>query len=116
MNKYKLDVTIEVTDKDIDGIVDAALNWCGYWCALLEYGKEPTSEVVAMSEALTHGGTLVFTLDEPYEEEGATRFELTVPKLLEGIKKYGDYDFEQFDGPMSDAVLQYALFGEIVYG
>ena len=116
MKTYDLPTTIKVTEEDLDNIVDNALNWCSYWCDLLEYGKEPTSKVTAMSEALSHGGTLVFNIDEPFEDNGKTKFELTTEKLLKGLSEYGEFDFENFDGPMSDAVVQQALFGEVVYG
>lgn len=116
MKTYDLDVQLKVTEEELDNIVDAAVNWCSYWCDLLEYGKEPTSKVTAMSEALSHGGTLVFHINEPYEEGGETRFELTTEKLLKGITEYGMFDFEDFDGPISDGIVQQALFGEVVYG
>jgi hypothetical protein len=115
MKKYKIPTTIEITNEDLDNIVDSAINYCSYWCDLLEYGKKPTSKVIAMSEALSHGGTLVFHIDEPYKKGGETKFELTTDKLLKGITDYRNFDFEQFDGPMSDAVLQMALFGEVIY-
>lgn len=106
---------IKVTDEDIDNIVDSAINWCTYWCDFLEYGKKPISKVTAMSEALTHGGTLMFHIDEPYDKNGKQDFELTIEKLLKGIEEYGEYDFDNFDGPMSDAVVQQSLFGEVIY-
>lgn len=107
---------VEVTNEDIDNIVDAALNWCSYWCDFLEYGQKPTEKVTAMSEALTHGGTLKFHIDEPFEDGGKQDFILDVPKLLAGIEAYGNYNFEDFDGPLADAVLQQSLFGEVIYG
>lgn len=113
MKTYKIPTDIEITEEDIDNIVDAAINWCSYWCRLLEYGTEP-KDCKFMSEALSHGGTLVFHLDESYERRG--KFELTTDKMLKGLAAYHDHDFDNFDGPMSDAVLQLALFGEVVYG
>lgn len=108
-------ITVKITEEQIDDIVDSAINWCNYWCDLLEYGKEP-KKVKAMSEALSHGGTLVFHINEPFIDGGETTFELTTEKMLKGLEKYGEYDFDDFDGPMSDAALQMALFGEIIYG
>lgn len=116
MRTYTIPVDITVTDEDLDNIVDAAINGCAYWCDLLEYGTEPTSDVTAMSEALSHGGTLKFSIDESFEEGGETVFELTTDKLLKGIADYGDYDFENYDSVIADAVLQQSLFGEVIYG
>ena len=115
MKTYKIPANVEITEEQLDNIVDAAVNYCSYWCDLLEYGKEPKN-CKYMSEALSHGGTLVFNIDEPYEKGGETKFELTTEKLLGGIVGHGDFDFENFDGPISDAVVQQALFGEVVYG
>ena len=115
MSHY-INAQIEVTDEDIDNIVDAALSACSYWCDFLEYGQEPTEKVSAMSEALTHGGTLKFHIDEPFETNGKQDFVLTVEKLLKGIESYGNFNFEDYDGGVADAVLQESLFGEVVYG
>jgi hypothetical protein len=114
MKTYKVPVEVKITDKEIDNIVDSAINWCSYWCDELEYGKKP-QDCMYMSEALSHGGTLVFMIDEPYEEGGATKFELTTEKMLKGIAEFGEYDWENFDGPSSDAVVQQALFSEVVF-
>lgn len=116
MKTFEIKTTTEVTEQGLDNIVDAAINACSYWCDLLEYGKEPTSKVTAMSEALSHGGTLKFHLDESYEEGGETVFELTTEKLVDALTDNKDFDFEDYDGPMADAVLQKALFGEVIYG
>lgn len=121
MKTYRIPAEIDVTEEQLDNIVDSAINWCSYWCDLLEYGVEPTGagklkQGGYMSEALSHGGTLVFHIDEPFVDGGETKFELTTEKLLKGIADYGEYDLEDFDGPMSDAVLQQALFGEVIYG
>ena len=116
MKQYEFPVQMKVTQDELDNIVDSAVNWCNYWCDLLEYGTEPTETVEAMSQAITRGGTLVFHIDEPYEEDGETKFELTLEKLLKGIADYGEYDFDEYDGPTSDAAVQQALFGEVIYG
>lgn len=116
MKTYTIPATIKVTEDELDDIVDSAVNWCEYWCVYLEFGKKPTRTVFALSEALSHGGTLVFSIDKPFVAGGKTKFELTTKKLLKGLAEYGDFDLEDFDGPTSDAVLQQALFGEVIYG
>lgn len=116
MKKYTIVVKQVLTEEDLDYLVDAAINYCGYWCDSMDYGTEPTSEVAAMSEALSHGGTLKFTIDEPFEDGGATEFELTTEKLMKGIESYGGLDVENYDGPIADDILQRALFGEVIYG
>lgn len=116
MKNYTIPSTVQISEEELDNIVDSAISWCHYWCDLLEYGKSPEAPVSAMSEAITRGGTLVFSIDEPYEDGGERKFELTLDKLLNGLAEYGEFDFEDFDGPMSDAAVQQALFGEVVFG
>jgi hypothetical protein len=120
MKKYIIEVKKEVTQEDVDNILDSAINWCSHWCEEMIVTKLPTEKApegtsYVASEFLTRGGELTFTIEESYEEGGKTEFLLTLDKFLEAIKKYGEFDFDDFDGPMSDAVLQIALFGEIVY-
>lgn len=105
-----------LTDEDLDYIVDAAVNHCGHWCDRMEYGKEPNPDLPAMSSALSYGGTLVFSIDVPFEEGGKTSFELTTKKLIKGIKSHGGIDLDSYDGPIADDILQRALFGEVIYG
>lgn len=105
-----------LTDEDLDCIVDSAVNYCGYWCDEMEFGKEPKPSVPAMSHALSYDGTLVFSIDEPFEEGGETSFELTTEKLIKGIESYGGIDLDSYDGPIADDILQRALFGEVIYG
>lgn len=116
MKKFEVTRKVVLSEEDLDNIVDAAVDFCSHWCDLLEYGKEPASKVTAMSGALSHGGTLVFHINEPFADDGETRFELTTEKLLKGLTECVNFDFEDYDGPMADAVLQQALFGEVVYG
>jgi hypothetical protein len=121
MKKYTIEVSFEVGQEDVDNILDSAINWCSHWCNEMIVSKRPTEEPpegtsYVASEFITRGGELTFTIDEPYEEGEETEFVLTLDKFLKGIADYGEFDFDQFDGPMSDAVLQQALFGEVVYG
>ena len=48
-------------------------------------------------------------------------WELTLEKLINGIKltieqDYWDGDFDSIDGEIGDIIFQMALFGEIIYG
>lgn len=116
MSTYEINVKQILHEEDLDDLVDAAINACHYWCDLLEYGKQPERPVTAMSEALSHGGTLVFNIDEPFEDGGETSFELTTEKLIKGIESYGGLDVENYDGGIADDILQRALFGDVIYG
>ena len=113
---YEINVRQLLHEEDLDDLVDAAVNYCGYWCDEMKYGKEPEVNGGAMSQALGVGGTIVFCIDEPFEDGGETEFELTTEKLIKGIESYGGLDVENYDGPIADDILQRALFGEVVYG
>lgn len=44
------------------------------------------------------------------------KYELTKSKLLNGLKIYGKIDENNFDYIEADELIQYSLFGELVYG
>lgn len=47
-------------------------------------------------------------------------YELTLEKLLNGWKKYAEDhnadDFDEYDGISADCIMQYAIFGDAIYG
>lgn len=133
----KDDVRTIITDA-IDG---ASAYWCDY-CGIEKPVKiVPSSDVEPEAETLANGGTLAFYVTEPFEddEEGneIEKYIVTLDKMIEGIAKYvnecsedekesllkwhtikGEYHLNLtcIDGYIEDAILQIALFGEIVLG
>lgn len=133
----KDDVRTIITDA-IDG---ASAYWCDY-CGIEKPVKiVPSSDVEPEAETLANGGTLAFYVTEPFEddEEGneIEKYIVTLDKMIEGITKYvnecsedekesllkwhtikGEYHLNLtcIDGYIEDAILQIALFGEIVLG
>ena len=115
---------INVTQEDIDDIMCAALEGgiC-YWCCEAEVVGDYLGEYA--SEQISLGGTL--KLHDSEEEE---TYELTLEKLLQGIQKAyeGDYysDYEwcngeeldccRIDAAVADAIVQLALFDDVIYG
>jgi hypothetical protein len=116
MKEWKLKIIRTINQDELDGIIDSAINYCSYWCIHLAIKKPATEPCSAMSEIVTRGGMLTFVVDEPFQTDGHTRFILTADKMIRGLEKYGVSDWEDFDGPMADAALQMALFGEVIYG
>ena len=117
--------TIKITTEDIDDIMCAALEGgINYWCGNAKVVGEYLGEYA--SEQIARGGSLILTDFEDEEEQ----YELTRPKLLNGIKLaadegyYTEYDWIngneldtcQIDADVADAIIQLALFGDIVYG
>lgn len=109
-------VEIDVTQQEIDDILDAALQFCGYWCDNIETEQEPEEVANYLSEYITRGGQLLFRISEPYESGGMTAFILTEKDFIKALSKTKDFEYDNYDGPMADAVLQTALFGEVIYG
>lgn len=133
----KDDVRTIITDA-IDG---ASAYWCDY-CGIEKPVKiVPSSDVEPEAETLANGGTLAFYVTEPFEEDEEgneiEKYIVTLDKMIEGITKYvnecsedekenllkwhtikGEYHLNLtcIDGYIEDAILQMALFGEIVLG
>ena len=126
MEKFEINVnkTIKVTTEDIDDIMCSALEGgITYWCYKADVVGEYLGEYA--SEQISRGGSLIL-----YDCECGDKYELTRDMLLKGIKLavdegyYEDYgwvcgdeiDTCCVDADVADAIVQLALFGEVVYG
>ena len=126
MNIYEIEFkkSIWLTEEDITDIIITALEGgIGYWACLDNTGDEfenaPKDEAVSETAAriILNNGTLVFEDADDYDSQA--RYELTLEKLLNGIEKYANengFDIDLLDADMADAIVQYAIFCEIVYG
>lgn len=122
--------TIELTDDDIEDIMVTALEGgIGYWSCFDNTTKdfdeqaklcdehEPVS--IIATKMLLNGKSLIFE-----DVESPDRWKLTLDKLKKGIVQYckerGNIrtalDEGMYDADESDCTIQYALFGEIVFG
>ena len=123
-NKHSVSVVITfvVTDEDIDDIMSAALDGgITYWCNRAEVVDEYLGEYA--SEQISRGGTLKL-----YDIEDGTVSELTLDKFLNGLRLWienerafemtdaGRLDVGNIDALAADAIIQYALFNDVVYG
>ncbi len=115
-------VSFEITGQDIDDIMSAALDGgITYWCSRAEVVGEYLGEYA--SEQISRGGSLIL-----YDTEDGHSFELTLEKFLNGLQLWvenirsfslafdGRLDMDEIDADVADAIVQYALFNEIVYG
>ena len=116
MKKYeiKAEIRVELTQEDIDDIMVGALEGgITYWCS-----------EASPSEQISRGGTLLLY---DFEEEAYRKLDLE--KFLNGFKlwvenggdQYGavqghEVDCCNIDAGCADAIIQYSLFGEVVYG
>ena len=126
MCKFEIEIkeNIVVTPKDIDDIMSTALEGgINYWCDKVETIGDCLGKYA--SEQIARGGILRL-----HDSEENKIYELTIDKLLNGIKlayvgrHYSLYnwcngrelDTCQIDAEIADVIVQFALFGEIVYG
>ena len=124
----QIEITLEVTltAEDIDDIMCAALEGgITYWCCRAEVVNAFLGEYA--SEQISRGGTIKLYVDPDCLDEGEpATYELTLEKFLSGVCSYvaeinpgivenGRLDVGNIDAPAADAIIQYAIFDEIVY-
>ena len=115
-------ISFDVSGQDIDDIMSSALDGgITYWCGKAEVVDEYLGEYA--SDQISRGGSLKL-----YDIEDGTVFELTLEKFLNGLRLWVEnirsfalafanrLEIDEIDAVSADVIVQYALFGEIVYG
>lgn len=119
----KMDVTVK--QRDIDTIMAIALdNGATYWCDRAEViGGEYLG--VYASDQISRGGDLRL-----YDAEEDKQYILTLDKFLKGLETFitvdrgeheivdrdGKINVRKIDREIADQIIQFALFGEVIYG
>ena len=114
-------IPMNITEEDIMYIITGAFEGGCSWMGLKrgdQFKAKPKSEPVSTwaTKILLEGGALNLYDNEDPDE----KFALTLPKLLAGIemnaeKRPEHADFDDMDADDYDCIMQYALFGELVY-
>lgn len=120
------------TSEEISDLIIGALEGgINYWCGKVILVKdrfdkifkgvkpEDQEKVQYASDLIGLGGELILVnIDEPEE-----RWVLTKEEVLEGIKMYCEENditeeelMDNYDADSCDQIIQYGLFGEIVFG
>ncbi len=119
--KLNINFDVEYDNEVIDDIMATALEGgITYWCDNAEVVGDYLGEYA--SEQISRGGTL--KLHDSEEDE---TYELTLDKFLAGLATVvgergldviyqGKIDPSNIDAEDADAIIQYAIFGEVVYG
>lgn len=131
-HKIAIEKEIIVTTQDIvDCVLCCEAGGFDYWGELCSDEKDyeaareclqakSTSEIKpcyedVLAEILEAGGKLIVF---DYEED--KYHDLTMEKILSGWKKYMEqqntFDFDEYDAVSADCILQYAIFGDVIYG
>ena len=122
----KVEMEILLTQEDIDDIMAGALEGgITYWCCKAEVVGEYLGEYG--HEQIARGGTLRL-----HDREADMTYGLTKEKFLKGVELWarnlvGCNCLEQIDGKLRidccnadaivcDAIIQYALFSDVIYG
>jgi hypothetical protein len=131
-HKVEIVQSHEFSTENINDLICTALEGgINYWCSSAEIVKDkPTKTFVGVSaedqtnvhyasDVIGYGGKLTLTDAEDPDET----WELDLPKMLKGIKRYCEDRNESLsdlmdnhDAETADCIVQYALFDEIVYG
>lgn len=123
---------VVVTREDIDDIMAAALEGgITYWADEASVNEEKRIADWG-HEQIARGGELQIHVIEPFDRDNTEWYTLTKEKFLKGLETYlknpAYSDFLEFadhelrvdtfyvDASVADAIVQYALFGEIIYG
>lgn len=113
---------VQVMDGDIDDIMYTAMSGCTHWCDSAEPVDGYLGEYA--SEQISRGGKVTFypddddpvELDKEKFEKGLHKWLLSLGGNVGRYLEDGWIDPAQIDDYDADAILQYALFDDIVYG
>jgi hypothetical protein len=131
----EISMKLTVTDGDIDDIMCTALEGgVNYWADDCEVVNGEYLGKWA-HEHLSKGDTLRFHVMEPFDDDDTEYYDLDEEKFIKGLKMYlqdpdkpyeivsmdledGYYKLDpgMVDADVADMIVQYALFGEIIYG
>ena len=114
-------IEVNLSQQDIDDIMVTALEGgINYWCRRAKVVGEYWGE--AASDQISRGGSLIL-----YDAESSDKWELTLEKFLNGVKLYFEQgchvqvednaiEIGDIDAGDADCIVQFALFGEAVFG
>lgn len=124
----EVNLNVIVTEEDIDDIMVSALEGgISFWCREAKVIGERLGEGWG-HEQIARGGILRL-----YDAEDGEHYDLDREKFMAGLKKYLEHplydgtilreihedrmelDCGMIDAPAADQIIQYALFGEIMY-
>jgi hypothetical protein len=124
----KITIQQSFTKNDLLNIMTTGLEGgIGYWACLNndtpdfdEFDKLNMILSERVAEILWRGGS-VELFDTDYNYNDADKWELTLEKVVKGIIKFMETDSKTFelddlDALDCDKIIQYALFGELVFG
>ena len=121
MTNLIIQTNVNITDENIDDIMVGALEGgITYWCSECRVVDKYLGKYA--SEQISRGGQLVFVV--PDDDKG--EYVMNKSHFLKGLQMFleqhpecivdGELDTCLIDGMYADCIIQYALFGELVFG
>ena len=122
--EVKAEINVTLTQEDIDDRLCSALEGgiC-YWASEAEVVEDKRCADWG-HEQIARGGALIL-----HDAESSDKWELTLEKFLNGFKLWlenngdrygavdcGKVDTSEIDGEMADMIVQYAIFGQLMFG
>lgn len=116
------EIEVNMTQQDIDDIMVSALEGgINYWCREAEVVEDKRCGDWG-HEQIARGGVLIL-----HDAESSGKWELTLEKFLNGVKLYFEQgchiqvednriDTGDMDANDADCIVQFALFGEVIFG
>ena len=115
--KIKVEVDVKLTQQDIDDIVGTAFDGgIGYWCWKATVVGEYLGEYA--SDQISRGGSVMLKDDDGEHELNLTNFTEAMKRVIgEGrlTIEDGTIDTGEIDADLADLIVQYAVFGKLVY-
>ena len=116
-----INVVVDVPDEFLDGILTTAFEGgSNYWLVSVSLKPKPDTPITSRKFELNHPEIISMGCALYCDSEDNGRAVLTKDKLLNAIEWYiginGLGVLDDHDAQDSDTILQYALFGEVVYG
>lgn len=129
--KVQINVELTFTPHDINDILTTAFEGgINYWCSRIKTIKENGNPKGVAYEDLDdqllffHSGVIALGGEIIlYDSESDEMWQLTLPMILNGIKIYCEMDEvidkEEIiccDADVADRIVQYAIFGKLIFG
>ena len=126
--EYTIEIPIKVTNEDLYNILWSAIHQGStYWLNDVtdSKGKQISTKDI-LTELVEKHKPVTFIYPETDDDSELGKVYLTLSALIEAVEKYvskygdcienGAIDTCKIDSPSCDLILQYALFGEQVFG
>ena len=120
--KIEITQTFEITAEDISNLMVAALEGgINYWCSSAKVTQQPIEDWKYASEVIGLTNGIIELTDA---EDHNVKWNLSQKKFLKGVEleiiygSHGSFEnlIDNHDADVADRIIQFALFGKLVFG